>query len=208
MVSQALDSEEDEGEDLDPSFALDEETSPAKKPAPKRRVSTPSRKQPVAVGGGGGGGGGWQSGLPHEILLKIFRYYMLDARGNVLALNPLKCVCQTWNRVALDPKLLFDVDFSLHASLKLERGPAALKRLASQLDFFFTERLSLAGIPVVYEQLADLISKKLNADQLVHLDLSGCLKVHKSAQNLSYLKLVADRLPSLTTLKLGAQNVT
>ena len=208
MVNQALDSDEDEGEDLDPSFAPDEAES-SKSPALKRRVSSPTKKpvaKPKAKAVATSAGQGWQNGVPHEILLKIFKYYMLDPQGNVLELNRLKSVCQSWNQVALDPKLLFNVNFSLHSVLKTAKGPASLKRISGQLDFYFTESLSLAGIPLVYENFEALL-KKCNPDHLTHLDISNCQKIHKSDKNLSYLKLIADMFPSLTTLKLGAQTV-
>lgn len=212
MVNQALDSEEDEGEDLDPSFAPDEDDSSNQSPAPKQRRSTsPTKNKSKSAAAAkprskmaGCEGDGWQNGMPHEILLKIFRYFMLEHGGNVLELNRLKSVCQSWNRVALDPKLLFHINFSLHSALKTARGPASLKRISGQLDFFFTQSLSLAGIPLVYENFEALL-KKCNPDHLLHLDISSCQKIHKSVKNLSYLKLIGDMFPSLATLKLGAK---
>ena len=164
--------------------------------------------------------------LPYEIMLKIFKYYSVDANGDLNKLNVLKNVCKFWHLVGNDAKLWHHIDFSLlfgYAKFKSNELSSKkfsqsfekklvefLKLVAKEDRFQYLEHLNLNNTYCLTCDQLDLILCKTKPSMITQLDLSHCKNLHlsKSHVEICFEKIIADYCPNLRSLNLTGMRVS
>ena len=208
-------SDTESDDESDKSFDLDSDTksSVAFKDAPVQEEfisTTPNRSDE----------------LPYEIMLKIFKYYTVDANGDLNKLKILQNVCKYWKLVGDDPKLWHHIHFSLlfgYAKFKSNELSSKkfsqsfekklikfLKLVAKENRFQYLVNLNLNNTYCLTCDQLDLILCKTKPSMITQLDLSHCKNLHlsKSHVEICFEKIIADYCPNLKSLNLTGMRVS
>ena len=149
----------------------------------------------------------WQTEMPYEILLKIFGYFMREAKGDVYELEKVRNVCQFWSQVADDGRLLFDLNLRLYfmrykySGYKLRSLFQHLNKSAMAEKFQHVRTLNLSTLDIQNKDL-EFVLKKCG-ESLHSLDISRCKHLKMNLLDQNVMCLIGSHCPSLNSLKMS-----
>lgn len=224
---------DEEDEKLDPDFtpleeADKEETTKRKhiEETAVRKKLKPTKKKSIEETSSD-----WSDRMPYELLFKIFQYYMSSANGDIRELDRLKSVCEYWSKVAEDPRLWSQLDFSKLLPLafiqqkstsssssskpspfKLQaRFQAKLKSLLSSSaiknNLKAVRVLNLSNLACLDCDSLDSILSSCDSALITGLSLSNCPRLHSSTKSQLFEAIVANYCPNLVSLNLDSLDV-
>lgn len=172
----------------------------------------------------------WSDRMPYELLFKIFQYYMSSANGDIRELDRLKSVCEYWSKVAEDPRLWSQLDFSKLLPLafiqqkstssssskpspfKLQaRFQAKLKSLLSSSviknNLKAVRVLNLSNLACLDCDSLDAILSSCDGTLITGLSLFNCPRLHSSTKSQLFEVIVANYCSNLVSLNLDSLDV-
>lgn len=221
-------SESDSDDCLDPDYSLPEcndVSDDVKRPTVKRRgdlVTSSSSTTEASTNAN------WSSGVPYELLFKIFEYYARDAHGNVRELDRLKAVCKYWSHVADDPKLWWRLDMckllppmyvcaSAGNSSKQAFPNANHAKFTRRLKAFISRSqfklkqvhiLNLNNLAYLDCDGLEIVLSKCEPNMIREINLSNCPRLHHvSSKNHNFESILSRSYPNLTSLHLDKIDV-
>ncbi|XP_039177339.1 F-box/LRR-repeat protein 6 [Crotalus tigris] len=190
--------------EVPPRFLLKRAAASEARAACRRRAAGGGGE---AGGGSSRGGGDWGSGLPAELLVRVFGLAAASEGGAVPVLCRAACVCRFWSRAAAAPVLWQTVAVGhCWAAPGQKWAPAQQKRALGTLEWLATHRFSLLRdfslshwkslVPQVLQALA------ASCPLLAALRLGHC-----SGVTAEPLCLLATSCPRLVSLNLQGSQV-
>ena len=159
----------------------------------------------------------WSNGLPYEVLLKIFTYFMDSANGNLNELKRVRYVCKYWSIVSQDSQLWKNINLpSILPTNAIKYGEKIFKKKMEQFiefslrdnKFLHLEKLKISNQDNITCDHIHSILANCNSKILLELSLTSCKKIDYSSKNLQVEKVIGENCPNLRSLDLSQNEVS